>query len=216
MEGDMRKTILAVLGAFLFVGGPSQARDWRAAEYQPRLKEIGITPEQAAYMDANDPKDQGRFVDAIDVARKAYKEADNEMAQGAARPRRAKALCSALKSPRFKNWYGQIHTLSSNTDGKGILSIRIGDNAYVRTWNNAFSDIGDDTLIDPDSHVFQKASEFKEGQWVRFSGTFIKSRTDCFLEASVTMDGSIQEPEFIARFTDIGPIDPGKAVAQAR
>lgn len=125
------------------------------------------------------------------------------MQKGAARPRRAKDICESLKSLAIKDWIGHIEKLSTNADGKGVLTIKIADNVYVQTWNNAISDIDGETLIDPDSPLYQKVSSLKTGQLVSFSGSFIRNKVDCVRESSLTLQGSIESPEFIMRFSNI-------------
>jgi hypothetical protein len=95
------------------------------------------------------PDAQRQFIAAVEKARVAYNSAINDMQKGATRPARAKGICSALSSLGFDNWVGQVEELSSNNDGYGILSVKIAKDTYVKTWNNAFSDIVDDTLLDP-------------------------------------------------------------------
>jgi hypothetical protein len=43
----------------------------------------------------------------------------------------------------------------------------------------------------------------QNGQTVRFSGQFFRDDTDCIRETSLTMSGSMREPEFLFRFSDI-------------
>jgi len=131
----------------------------------------------------------------------------HDMATGAARPARAKEVCSIMKSAVVESWIGTIDTLSSNGDGLGVMAVKIGDDVVLKTWNNSVSDASDHTMIDPDSDVFRKASSLKAGQQVAVSGTFIPSKTDCFREGSITLAGSLQSPEYIFRFSDISGID---------
>lgn len=152
------------------------------------------------------PEDQRQFIAAIEKGRTVYANAGNEMAKGAARPLRAKDICSALPRMTVKDWVGQISSLSSNSEGKGVLSIQIAKGVEVKTWNNALSDIGDKTLIDARSPVFDKVLTLKENQRVIFSGSFIKNPTDCVRESSMTLSGSIEEPEFIFKFSDLKPV----------
>jgi hypothetical protein len=93
--------------------------------------------------------------------------------------------------------------LATNTEGKGVVAIKIGDDAYVKTWNNSFSDLAHNTLVDTDSAVFRKLSSIKEGDRIKFSDRFFTSKVDCIREASLTLRGSLREPEFIVRFTKI-------------
>lgn len=149
------------------------------------------------------PADQTALIAAVDAARQQYRDGANEMAKGASRPSRAVAICRALRSPSVQGWLGRIKTLSTNGDGKGVISIEVARDVYLKTWNNSLSDISDRTLIDPASAMFRTASGLSSGQAVRFSATLFPSDADCYREASLTMDGSITSPEFIMRLTAI-------------
>ena len=147
--------------------------------------------------------DEAAFIAAIQAARQQYKSAANDMAKGAARPVRAQAICRAVVSPAVSGWSGTVSDLTTNGDGKGVIAIRIAADVSLKTWSNSLSDIGDHTLIDPGSSLFQTAAGLRTGQKVRFSATLIPYPTDCYREGSLTMDGSIAEPEFIMRLTAI-------------
>lgn len=152
------------------------------------------------------PSQQRTFVAAVETGRNAYVVGGNDMAKGAARPMRARAICSSLGSGlSVDDWIGTVNALSSNGDGKGVLEIAIGRNIFVKTWNNALSDIADTTLLEPDSSIYRQAVSLAVGQRVSFSGTFRDSATDCVKEASLTLDGSLTEPEFIFRFSRVVP-----------
>jgi hypothetical protein len=140
---------------------------------------------------------------AVENARSVYKSGANDMAKGAARPLRAKELCALLRSPSIRNWVGRVSKLSTNGDGKGVLEVQIDKDIVIKTWNNAVSDAGDNTLIDPGSPLFSKASALAEGKQVVFSGSFRADSTDCVREGSLTLRGSLMEPEFIFRFSDV-------------
>lgn len=159
------------------------------------------------------PEPQRQFIAAIEAARETYSKGANDMAKGAARPARAKQICSVLKARQAKDWVGVIYDLTTNGDGKGVMEITVGPDVYVKTWNNAVSDVSDRTLIDPSSPLFQSAVALTEGQKVVFSGTFFKSNSDCMREASITMRGAITEPEFIIRFSSIKPL-PGETAGK--
>jgi len=153
----------------------------------------------------NDTNEEG-FLDAIRAAIKQYDGGQNEMETGAAGPVLAKALCVVLPpSRRVQNWVGTVYKLTTNGDGKGVVSIKIDDDVYVQTWNNALSDIGSDTLIDPGSVLFSQAVKLRVGEKVHFNGQFLPSETDCVREQSMTLRGSIKEPEFSMRFESISP-----------
>ncbi|MGU3326094.1 hypothetical protein ACLBXB_04075 [Methylobacterium mesophilicum] len=164
---------------------------------------MGIYPASVEAPPVVLPAQQQAFIKIIDQARRQYAQASNDMAKGAARPARAENICALLASPQISNWIGKVKTLSSNGDGKGVLSIEISKDLEIKTWNNAVSDTFDRTLIEPKSQLFQSASMLREGQQVQFSGSFIKDRSDCFRESSMSLAGSIRDPEFVFRFTSI-------------
>lgn len=149
------------------------------------------------------PEDEAALLAAIEAARRQYRAAANDMARGAARPTRAQDICQAVPSPAVSGWVGTVATLDTNGEGKGVIAIQLAPGVVVKTWNNKVSDYGDGTLIDPASPLFRAASALRVGERVRFSASLIQDRTDCFREASLTLAGSIDAPEFIMRLEAI-------------
>jgi peptidoglycan hydrolase-like protein with peptidoglycan-binding domain/uncharacterized protein YecT (DUF1311 family) len=148
---------------------------------------------------------QQRLIDAVEKARQQFQAGTNDLAKGSARPMRAREVCSRLSGYRADDWRGTVSLLDTNGDGKGVLMIDIGNDVKVGTWNNALSDIGDHTLIEPTSTMFMTAMNLQVGQKVRFTGTFVASDVDCIKESSLTLSGSIRSPEYIIRFQSIKP-----------
>lgn len=146
------------------------------------------------------PQEQG-FIDIVDASRRSYSVAANDMAKGSMRPARARSICGSMRGTSVTDWVGTVTTLSSNSDGDGVLGIEIAKDITLKTWNNSFSDISDNTILHHSSTVYRQAQSMSVGQKVRFSGNFIKQETDCFKESSVTMHGSMTDPEFVFRFT---------------
>lgn len=140
-------------------------------------------------------------------ARDQYNNGANDMAKGAARFARKRALCNLIQSGDISGWIGKATSLTTNGDGKGVISVEIAKGISLKTWYNDLSDIQDDTMLSPDSDVFQEAMKLQEGETVSFSGHFATSDSDCFKEASMTLEGSMTEPEFIFHFTQIGAAD---------
>jgi hypothetical protein len=153
------------------------------------------------------PTEQSAVIKVVEAARQQYAAGANEMAKGASRPSRAQALCSVLPNRVVNSWIGRVDTLSTNGDGKGVIVLEFGNKMSVKTWNNSLSDVSDKTLIDPSSSLFIVATQLKKAQLVRFSGQFFRSQADCIEESSMSLLGSINEPEFIFRFQSITPID---------
>lgn len=146
------------------------------------------------------------FLRAVEAAQRQYATGGNDMQKGAARAQRADAICNLLRSMTMTNWAGKITRLTTNGDGNGVIAIEIGKGIAVKTWNNSLSDIGDRTLIDPRSPLFATLSMLQVGQLVQFSGSFFPNSTDCVRESSMTLQGSLEEPEYIFRFGSVTPI----------
>lgn len=153
------------------------------------------------------PPAQQALLAAVGRGRDAYASGVNDMARGAARPVRAREVCSAVTDLTARDWIGLVNGLSSRPDGRGVLSVDVGDRIAVTTRTNADSDRVDNTLIEPGSPVFAQASRLKVGRKVRFSGRFAASEMDCLKEASLTLAASMQRPEYLMVFTAIAPAE---------
>jgi hypothetical protein len=151
------------------------------------------------------PEAERLLIAAVEKARAAYAVGSNEMAKGAARPARAKEICAKLKDFFVSGWIGEVETQSSNSDGLGVLSIRIADGISIKTWNNKISDFENKTLIEPEDAVFKQAVALTKGRRVTFGGQFFRDPTDCIRESSLTLKGSLTQPEFIFRFSNLAP-----------
>jgi hypothetical protein len=149
--------------------------------------------------------DEARLIDIVADARQAYRAGANDMAKGAARPARAHALCAVFPRLDVNDWTGKVAVLSTNNDGRGILSVEIAKDVQITTWNNALSDASSNTLLAPDSALFRKAVALHVGQSVTFAGTFFAATPDCIKESSLTIEGAMTKPEFIFRFSNLLP-----------
>lgn len=112
-----------------------------------------------------------------------------------------------------RGWIGSIEELTTNSDGRGVVSIKIDDSSAldadysIATWNNAVSDFSSKTLIEPSSPLYQKLLALKPGLMVRFSGEFLSAGRNCIQEQSLTLRGSMTAPAFSMRFSDVTSID---------
>ena len=152
------------------------------------------------------PGDERAFLTAVVNSRQTFNTGRNELAKGSARPLRANAICNAISPGPVDGWVGKVAHLSTNGDGKGVLAVEIGPDVFVKTWNNAVSDIRDGTLLEPGSPIYTRALSLRRGQRVQFSGTLFANETDCVRESSLTLQGSLTKPEFIFRFSDLSPL----------
>lgn len=152
----------------------------------------------------NMPKKEYQFIDIVKNAVDKSGRASNDLQKSAIKTERTEGVCGLIKGDLSAvNWVGKVAKLDSNNDGKGVLVIEISKNISLKTWNNSLSDGRDKTLIEKDSELFQKALSLKKGDLVKFSGNFIHSDDDCIREASVTLSGGVDSPDFIFKFRDI-------------
>ena len=150
------------------------------------------------------PASQIAFLAAISKGIEAGGIAKNDMQKGAALFLRDKAICASLPSgKRVKDWHGEVYSINANSDGKGVLVMEIHDDAWVSTWNNAFSDIGTGTLIEPESALFNNVSNLSSGDKVIFSGEFFTAHEGCTKMQNMMLSSKLARPEFVFKFSDV-------------
>jgi uncharacterized protein YecT (DUF1311 family) len=150
------------------------------------------------------PSREANFIEAVAAAQNESRAAQNDMQRGGILAERDKAICAALTSLSVSNWIGKISKVNSNSDGKGVLAIKLAEGLTVATWNNELSDTFDETLIEPGTKLFADASAMTPGQQVTFSGTFVRSKESrCVEEKSLTLRGKIDDPEFTFKFSSV-------------
>jgi hypothetical protein len=149
--------------------------------------------------------EQVRMVEIIEEHKGKYDAAINDLQRGNVKVERDEAICSALASNRVSNWSGVVKKLGANSDGLGYLQISVGKNISLETWNNAFSDAFDNTLIERNTGLYSDLLSLKEGQTVRFSGEFVTSRQSCIYTKNLTEFFGVNRPEFLFRFTEVKP-----------
>jgi hypothetical protein len=179
----------------------------KAAAAKSRAEEVAAAAEaQAALL--RPPLQERQFIEAIRNAQSQYKTGSNDLQKGAARPTRARLICSVMPETRASDWIGTVADLSTNGDGEGVLSITISEGAQLKTHNNSVSDYRTNTLIKANSSLYHDLLKVKIGETVRFSGAFFAGSIDCFQELSMTLAGSITEPEFLFRFSRVERLAP--------
>jgi hypothetical protein len=153
------------------------------------------------------PRDEINFISTVSDFRTQYNSGGNEMQRGSTRVFRKDAICERLHDLNVTNWIGKVTRLTTNGDGNGIVNVEIADDLTLETNNNSISDALNPTMISPHSPLFQKVASLHVNQLVRFSGNFFESSSDCILELSLTISGSMNKPEFEFRFSDIASAD---------
>lgn len=196
-----------VIAAFGHGETESPVRTEVAEVKEPDVAPALTTPVKLAVAEPAQPSAQKRLIEIVESSRDQFSQAKNDLAKGATRPARAKAICAVIRPGQtVRDWVGKVHTLSSNGDGHGVLYVEIADDIRVGTVDNALGDIAYPSLIEGSSSLMQTASSLTKGQKIRFSGRFFQGDADCLAEASLTQRGSMQSPDFIFRFTAISPL----------
>lgn len=151
----------------------------------------------------NGPPDERSFISIIINAKSASEKAANDMQVGGIKSSRDSSVCDVLKDKKINQWQAVVDEITSNSDGKGVISLKVSENITIKTWNNSFSDIGDKTLIEPGTPLFSAASGLTPGGVVTFSGSFIGDGDNCIRESSMSLRGKVEDPAFIFKFTNI-------------
>ncbi len=195
-KSGCRRLILYVGGGFigLMIIGAIVGGDKKGGSSSSSSSSPAATASAGAPM----PKAEHDFIAIVTKAQRGSSEAENDMARGGFLAVRSSSLKGL--SLEATDWVGEVTNVDSNSDGKGVLSIEIAHGITVTTWNNSVSDISDNTLLKPGSELFNKAARLKKGQRVVFSGTFFSDQESGFEESSLTLQGKIEEPEFVFKF----------------
>jgi hypothetical protein len=162
-------------------------------------------------VDSSIPTPQKTFTALVDSFKAPYEGADTEIKKTNVRFNRKDALAnyfSQAGSTQFQGWIGRIQKLTTESDGSAFISIQLaGTNIEIQTWNNSLSDILSHTMIQRSNPLYQSLMNLKEGDQVTITGTFIHDEDnkgpDYIGETSMTEEGSMTEPEFLARFSQI-------------
>lgn len=187
-------------------GGSSEDEpksDSQKVSSEPAKIEESKTPEPTGGEYGDYPSSQLKFVQIIEKARDAINDAETDLQESVALRTRDKDLCSALGGRTATNWTGVIGSVGANGEGKAYVTVDIGDNMKVSTWNNSFSDISDNTLIPTSSKFFDNLVSLKKGDPVTFSGTFLRDNNSCLKKGNLTQFFYGIDPKFIFRFSSV-------------
>jgi hypothetical protein len=152
------------------------------------------------------PPSEKAFISTITSFISLYNGADTEVRKTDVRFQRRQAIASCFSGLglEFDGWVGQVKDLRTESDGEAYVSIRLrGTDVEIKTWNNSLSDTGDHTMIRRSDALYTSLRDIKEGDEVTVAGSFIEADKDYIKEASLTEEGSMTDPEFIVRFSEI-------------
>lgn len=173
-----------------------------AKESAPAPAPVPVAPEpQPAY--GTYPPEEQAFLDAFQHGKAQYEGASTELQRSVALTDRDAAMCAASNNGTMANWVGKIVNIGANNDGLATVEIELSEGVKIQTWNNAFSDITDNTLIPSSAPFFSTLVGMTEGALVTFSADSVPSDTSCLKKANLTDAFYAIDPNFIVRFSDV-------------
>jgi len=151
-------------------------------------------------------ENQSKFINIINEYKNKYSPKVNELKTNKLLIDRDNKLCNEI-SLSANNWIGKIKSIDTNMEGKGVLAVVIDKGIFIETWNNAFSDLWDNTLIEVDSKVYNQLMEFNNNQQIKFSGSFISNSNGCFGLQNLSKKSKLINPSFTFKFSDVKKMD---------
>jgi len=158
---------LALMFGLMVIGALSTASMDDPSNVQRAPTAPAVVPEVPAAPSVPVPASQQAFCDAVQGAKTAYKDAmrakANELKLSKIRTSRARAVVAAVTNRKAEGWVGKVKTLATTGEGHAVLVIELPCDVKVGTWNNALSDIGDNTLVPQSSPLFDAIASFDKG-----------------------------------------------------
>ena len=197
---------LMMLGAF--ISGFEEGRT-KATTRQANFTQSASSGPSSIITPSDKPDIQTQFENVIATYKDQYKQAETDLQKGYSRIQRKQAIQALNMRGKAKEWVGVIKKIGANNEGKAYVSVALNRDLQLQTWNNAVSDTFDNTLIPPDSPLYNTLLSMKQGQEVKFSGHFLTSpyeNEDYYKESSLSMAGAMLSPEFLFQFDEITPL----------
>ena len=155
---------------------------------------------------ADVPAAQQAMSDAVEQGRLDAEDAESDLQRANVLNVRSETMCDSVPDGAVDQWVGTVVTVDANGEGKAVVVVSIEDDIEIGTWNNAFSDISDNTLIEQGTPLYDAALELVPGDVVKFSGT-LKSGSEgndaCYYTSNLTEVMSIESPDYIISFSDL-------------
>lgn len=159
---------------------------------------------------ASVPAAQQAMTDAVAQGRVDAEDAETDLQRANVINVRSDSMCETVPDGAVQEWVGTVVTVDANGEGKAVVVVSIEDDIEIGTWNNAFSDISDNTLIEQGTPLYEAALALAPGDTVTFSGT-LKSGTEgndeCYYASNLTETMSIDSPDYIITFSDLQKVE---------
>jgi len=150
---------------------------------------------------------QKEFVTLIDSMRTLYLGEENQLKLTNIRKQRKAELKKLFNNRNVNNWKGKITSLTTGSDQKAYVEIKLYGSRNITIENNVLLGEG----IPGNTETYNNLAELKVGDFVNFSGRFMYDsleNKDYLDEWSSTEYGSMDEPEFRFIFKSINKYSP--------
>lgn len=168
------------------------------------------------------PAAQQQFYALNKACEESYGKGQNEIQKSLAFNECNKQRSDFAAQHGISGWTGTIKDISTD-QGADVVTVDIeaeidGFEMTFMTVNNRFSDMNTNSMITPDNPLFNVLAQMKEGQKVTFDATFLQDPEGKrgVWEGSMTEQGSMSDPAFNVKFSDIRPFGaaPAAPIAQ--
>ena len=148
------------------------------------------------------PKNEMEFIQLNEYTKDQWKNAPNEIQQERMRSDRDQSLCQHTRT--VTNWIGTVDSVGSywslDDAPPASFGVKLNQNITLRT-EGSTQDSG--TKIIRGTALYNSIGRLTKGQKVIFSGEFLPGAKTCFDETSFTDNGSIMDPNYIFKFTEV-------------
>jgi hypothetical protein len=151
------------------------------------------------------PAAQAQFVSIVETSATAISDSTTDLQRSQLVIQRDASLCALMPANHVDNWVGEVVGIGANNDGLAYVEVQLSPTVMIHTWNNAFSDFEDNTLIPPTQPFFQTLVPMEEGAKVSFSGDFLTGDDSCLKGSNLTDTFYGIDPDFIFRFSNVAP-----------
>lgn len=178
------------------------AEEAPAAE-EPVAEEPVAEPISEEAPAADVPTTQQAMSDAVAQGRIDAESAETDLQRANVLNVRSDAMCESVPDGAVDDWSGTVVTVDANGEGKAVFVVSIEEDIEIGTWNNALSDISDNTLIEQGTPLYDAALGLAPGDTVTFSGTLVSgsdANDACYYTSNITEAMSIDSPDYIIKF----------------
>ena len=161
------------------------------------------------------PIKQKQFLKNLKEFALQYLTSPNAIQQFLLREKRKIFINENFKDRIFSEWVGRIKKIQTTENGEASLEIELAAliqknpanmslenefNITLGTFNKVHNDLEYKTLIKPGSPLYNWLANFKEGEWIVFSGNSFLGDKDYLKIATTNEYGAMIRPKFIVKF----------------